>query len=305
MLKRAGFFFILIFWMVDTSSQEIQARLTVMAGQISTQVNKNIFQTLQTTLTNFINNRKWTTDVFQTYEKIQCNFLLNVEEELGNNMYRGKLTIQAARPIHSTTYDSPIINFLDNDIVFRYQEFQPVEFNENRVQGNDPTAANLPAILAYYVNIILGFDYGSFSLRGGDAYFKKAWNIVNNAPENRDITGWKSFENIRNRYWLAENLNNNRFALVHDALYAYYRAGMDLFYESEDEGRTGIVNSLNFLNTLNTENPNSMIMQFFFQGKSSELVKVFSRANNDVKTRARDILTRIDITNTAAYKELK
>lgn len=305
MLKRAGFFFVLIFCMVDASSQEIQARLTVMAGQISTQVNKNIFQTLQTTLTNFINNRKWTTDVFQTNEKIQCNFLLNVEEELGNNMYRGKLTIQAARPIHSTTYDSPIINFLDNDIVFRYQEFQPVEFNENRVQGNDPTAANLPAILAYYVNIILGFDYGSFSLRGGDAYFKKAWNIVNNAPENRDITGWKSFENIRNRYWLAENLNNNRFALVHDALYAYYRTGMDLFYESEDEGRNGIVNSLNFLNTLNTENPNSMIMQFFFQGKSSELVKVFSRANSDVKTRARDILTKIDITNTAAYKELK
>ena len=305
MLKRAGFFFVLIFCMVDASSQEIQARLTVMAGQISTQVNKNIFQTLQTTLTNFINNRKWTTDVFQTNEKIQCNFLLNVEEELGNNMYRGKLTIQAARPIHSTTYDSPFINFLDNDIVFRYQEFQPVEFNENRVQGNDPTAANLPAILAYYVNIILGFDYGSFSLRGGDAYFKKAWNIVNNAPENRDITGWKSFENIRNRYWLAENLNNNRFALVHDALYAYYRTGMDLFYESEDEGRSGIVNSLNFLNTLNTENPNSMIMQFFFQGKSSELVKVFSRANSDVKTRARDILTKIDITNTAAYKELK
>ena len=144
MFKKAGFFFVLIFWMVDASSQEIQARLTVMAGQISTQVNKNIFQTLQTTLTNFINNRKWTTDVFQANEKIQCNFLLNVEEELGNNMYRGKLTIQAARPIYSTTYDSPIINFLDNDIVFRYQEFQPVEFNENRVQGNDPTDAKGP-----------------------------------------------------------------------------------------------------------------------------------------------------------------
>jgi hypothetical protein len=220
-------------------------------------------------------------------------------------MYKGKLTVQAARPVHSTTYDSPIINFLDDDVVFRYQEFQPIEFNENRVQGNDPVAANLPAVLAYYVNIILGFDYGSFSLRGGDAYFKKAWNIVNNAPESRDITGWKSFENIRNRYWLAENLNNNRFALLHDALYSYYRSGMDLFYENENEGRNGIINSLNFLNTLNTDNPNSMIMQFFFQGKSAELVKVFSRANNDIKTRARDILTKIDVTNATAYKELK
>ena len=305
MLKKTGFLFVIIFWISYAQSQEIQARLTVMAGKISTQVNRNVFQTLQISLTNFINNRKWTTDAFQANEKIQCNFLLNIDQELGNNMYKGKLTVQAARPVHSTTYDSPIINFLDDDVVFRYQEFQPIEFNENRVQGNDPVAANLPAVLAYYVNIILGFDYGSFSMRGGDAYFKKAWNIVNNAPESRDITGWKSFENIRNRYWLAENLNNNRFALLHDALYSYYRSGMDLFYENENEGRNGIINSLNFLNTLNTDNPNSMIMQFFFQGKSSELVKVFSRANNDIKTRARDILTKIDVTNATAYKELK
>lgn len=305
MLKRTGILFVMIGWMGYAQSQEIQARLTVLTSKISTQVNKNVFQTLQTSLTNFINNRKWTGDAFQPNEKIQCNFLLNIEQDLGNNMYRGKLTVQAARPIFSTTYDSPIINFLDDDIVFRYQEFQPIEFNENRIQGNDPVAANLPAILAYYVNIILGFDYGSFSLRGGDAYFKKAWNIVNNAPESRDITGWKSFENIRNRYWLAENLNNNRFALIHDALYAYYRSGMDVFYENEEEGRNGIISSLNSLNTLNAENPNSMILQFFFQGKSSELVKVFSRANSDIKTRARDILTKIDITNTAAYKELR
>ncbi len=305
MFKRALFVLAAILWISCVQSQEIQARLTVMAGQISTKVNKNIFQTLQTSLSNFINNRKWTNDVFQPNEKIQCNFLLNVEQELGNNVYRGKLTIQAARPIYNSTYESPIINFLDNDVVFRYQEFQPVEFNENRVQGNDPTAANLPAIIAYYINIILGFDYDSFSLRGGDPYFKKAWNIVNNAPESRDITGWKSFDNIRNRYWLAENLNNNRFSSIHDALYAYYRTGMDLFYENEEEARNGVVNSLNLLNALNTENPNSMIMQFFFQGKSSELVKIFSRANGDLKSRARDILTKIDITNTAAYKELK
>lgn len=305
MLKKTGFLFVMFLGFGHVQSQEIQARLTVMAGKISTQVNRNVFQTLQTSLTNFINNRKWTTDAFQANEKIQCNFLLNIEQELGNNMYKGKLTVQAARPVHSTTYDSPIINFLDDDVVFRYQEFQPIEFNENRVQGNDPVAANLPAVLAFYVNIILGFDYGSFSLRGGDTYFKKAWNIVNNAPESRDITGWKSFENIRNRYWLAENLNNNRFASLHDALYAYYRSGMDLFYENENEGRNGIINSLNFLNTLNTDNPNSMILQFFFQGKSSELVKVFSKANNDIKARARDILTKIDVTNATAYKELK
>jgi hypothetical protein len=305
MLKKSLFIFLFSVIITTVHAQEIQARLTVITSKISTQVNKNIFQTLQTALTNFINNRKWTSDAFQANEKIQCNFLLNIDQELGNNVYRAKLTIQAARPVHSSTYDSPIINFMDDDVVFRYQEFQAIEFNENRIQGTDPVASNLTAVLAYYINIILGFDYGSFSLRGGDNYFQKAWNIVNNAPEARDVTGWKSFESLRNRYWLAENLNNNRFALVHDALYSYYRSGMDLFYENEDEGRNGIVNCLNFLNTLNAENPNSMIMQFFFQGKSSELVKVFSKANPEVKNRARDILTKLDITNSAAYKELK
>jgi Domain of unknown function (DUF4835) len=305
MLRKISGLIVLILFFTGVQSQEIQARLTVISSKISTQTNKNVFQTLQTALSNFLNNRKWTKDDFKPNEKIQCNFLLNLEQDMGNNVYKGKLTIQAARPIFNTTYDSPIINFMDDDIVFRYQEFQPVEFNENRVQGNDPVAANLPAIFAYYVNIILGFDYGSFALRGGDPYFQKAWNIVNNAPESRDVTGWKSFEGQRNRYWLAENLNNNRFALVNDALYAYYRSGMDVFYENEDEGRTGIVNSLNFLNTLNSENPNSMIMQFFFQGKSSELVKVFSHSSADVKSRVVNILMKLDLTNAAAYKELK
>ena len=285
--------------------QELQARLSVVTTKISTQVDKKIFNTLQTQLINFINNRRWTNDVFQATEKIQCNFLLSLEQDLGNNVYRGRLTIQAARPVFNTTYDSPLINFLDDNVVFRYQEFQPIEFNENRIQGNDPLAANLTAVIAYYVNIILGFDYDSFAPRGGDPYFQKAWNIVNNAPESQDIGGWKSFESRRNRYWLAENMNNNRFALMHDVLYMYYRSGMDKFFENEEEGRTGIMNSLTYLNTLNTENPNSMILEFFFQGKNTELVKVFSKAPEDMKSRARELLTKMDISNTQAYKEMK
>lgn len=305
MFKKITVVFVFIVSVILVQGQEIQARLTVVADKVSTQVDKKIFQTLQTALVNFLNTRRWTNDVFQPAEKIQCNFLLNIEQDLGNNVFKGKLTVQAARPVYNTTYDSPIMNFLDDNIIFRYQEFQPIEFNENRVQGNDPVAANLPAILAYYVNIILGFDYDSYSLRGGDNYFQKAWNIVNNSPEGKDISGWKSFEGQRNRYWLAENLNNNRFALVHDVLYSYYRLGLDIFYENENEGRNGIMKSLNFLNTMDSENPNSMIMQFFFQGKSTEIVKIFSHANADEKTRARNILTKLDVTNATAYKELK
>ncbi len=287
-------------------AQELQARLSIITSKVSTTVDRKIFQTLQTGLTNFLNNRKWSNDVFQPAEKIQCSFLLTIEEAQAGNIYKGKLTIQAARPIYNTTYDSPILNFIDDDVTFKYVEFQPIEFNENRIQGNDPLVANLTAVLAYYANIIVGLDYASFNLRGGDPFFQKAWNIVNNAPESgNQIDGWKSFESLRNRYWLAENLNNSRFAMLHDAVYSYYRSGMDIFYENEEAGRSGILNALNFLSNLSRDNPNSMILQVFFQGKSNELVKVFSKAGPDVKTRAREVLSKLDLTNANAYKELK
>ncbi len=295
---------ILLLLVMNSSAQEIQARLSVIASKVSTQIDKKIFNTLQTGLTNFVNARKWTNDVFQPSEKIQCSFLITIEKDLGNNVFEGKMTIQAARPAFNTTYDCPMLNFQDDNIIFKYQEFQPIEFNENRVQGNDPLVGNLTAIMAYYVNIILGFDYDSYSLRGGDLYFQKAWNIVNNAPEGREINGWKSFESLRNRYWLAENMNNSRFALMHDVLYSYYRSGVDVFFENEEAGRSGIINALNFLNTLNTENPNSMVMQLFFQGKANELVKIFSKAGGEQKSRAKELLTRLDVTNASQYKAL-
>jgi hypothetical protein len=289
---------------VELSAQEFQARVSIIANKVSSQVDRKIFQTLQGGLTNFINTRKWTSDAFAPAERIQCSFLISIDQDLGNNVFKGKLTIQAARPVFNTTYESPLINFQDDNLVFKYVEFQPIEFNENRVQGNDPLVANLTAVIAFYLNIILGLDYDSYALRSGDLYFQRAWNIVNNAPGGRDIVGWKSFDGLRNRYWLAENMNNNRFALVHDALYSYYRTGVDVFFENEEAGRNGLLNALNYLNTVNTENLNSMIVPFFFQGKANELVKVFSKGTSEQRSRARELLTKMDITNIALYKSL-
>ena len=288
-----------------TSAQELQAKLTIISSKVGSQVDKKIFQTLQAALTNFLNNRKWTNDTYQPQEKIKCNFLLTIEEYKGNNVFRSTLTVQAARPVYNSTYESPVINFQDPAVLFKYVEFQPVEFNENRIQGSDPLAANLTAVLAYYVNIILGMDYDSFSARGGDPYFQKAQYIVNNAPEGGEISGWKAFEGLRNRYKLIQGFTDSRFNLMHDAIYAYYRNGFDKFYDNETDGRTGILSALSYLNTVNTENPGSMVIQFFFQGKSTELVKIFSRAETDMKTRARDYLLKLDNTNATAYKELR
>ena len=305
MHKKIFFSIAFILTVTLTHAQELQARISVVSNKVSTQVDKKVFATLQGALTNFVNNRKWTTDVYQTSERINCSFLITIEKVLGDNVYDASLTIQAARPVFNSTYVSPLVNFQDDKLTFRYVEFQPIEFNENRVQGSDPVVANLTATLAYYIYIILGMDYDSFSLRGGGNYFQKAWNIVNNAPEAGVISGWRQFDGLRNRFFLAENINNNKYALMHDAIYTYYRAGFDLFYDNEDLGRNGVLNALNYLNTINTENPNAMLIQFFFQGKSTELVQMFTRATPDVKKRARDLLMKLDVTNTSDYKNIK
>lgn len=284
-------------------AQELRARVSVIASRVENTIDKKVFTTLQTALNNFINNRKWTSDNFAPEEKIECSFLLNLEGTSDVNVYKASLTIQSARPIFNSSYISPLINFQDQDIIFKYVEYQQLEFNENRISGTDALAANLTATIAYYIDVILGLDYDSFSARGGDLYFQKAQNIINNSPEGRSIIGWKPFDGIRNRYWLIENLLNSRYTLIHDAYYSYYRLGMDKFYEDETTGISQILNVLTLLNTFNVENPNTMILQFFFQGKTQELISLFAKASPPDKARALDLLQKLDLSNASKYKE--
>ncbi len=274
-----------------------------MSNRVGTNVDKKTFQTLQTALNNFVNNRKWSTDKFATNEKIDCSFLLNLESTGDPNVYKASLTIQSARPVFNSSYVSPIINYQDNDVLFRYDEFQQLEFSDTRVTGTDPLASNLTAIFAYWIDIILGFDYDSFSPRGGNIYFQRAQNIINNAPEGRSVAGWKAFDGTRNRYWLVENLLNSRYNIIHDVVYNYYRLGMDHLYDQEANARTQVLNVLNMLNSFNADNPNTMIMQFFFQGKTQELIKIFSKAAPPDKSRALEFLQRLDVSNAAQYQE--
>lgn len=284
-------------------SQELQANVTVISSRIPTTVDKKIFTTLQTQLNNFLNNRKWTTDTYKTNEKIVCNFLLNLESIVDANTYSASLTIQAARPVFNSTYQAALVNYMDADFAFKYVEYQPVEFNENRVQGTDALAANLTAVFAYYTYIILGLDYDSFSPKGGQSFFLKAQNIVNNAPEAKNISGWRIFDGLRNRYFLVENLINSRYNILHDVIYNYYRLGLDKLYESEPEARSSILQTLNQLVNFNKENANTMFMQFFMQNKSTELIGIFKNGTPQEKQQAIDALSLIDIANTAKYRE--
>lgn len=297
--------FCLLFVQV-VSAQELNARVTVNSSRIGTSVNKNAFQSLQTALNTFLNTRKWTADNFLPNEKIDCNFLLNLQPTSDANVYSASLTIQAGRPIYNSSYLSPIVNYQDEDITFKYVEFQQLEFNENRVSGTDGLVSNLTALFAYYAYMIIAFDYDSYAQRGGVPYFQKAQNIVNNAPESRGISGWKAFDGTRNRYWLAENMQNSRYAIMHDIYYDYYRKAADKLYEDENTARFEMLNVLNLLSSFNADNMNSMINQFFFQGKANELIKIFSKGLPQDKARAAELLQKMDITNAVRYKaELK
>lgn len=302
-MRKLIFILILIPVFRISYAQELKANITVASNQVGNNVNQNVFRTLQTALNNFINTRKWTPDNFQPNERIECSFFLNLQPTGDLNVYNASLTIQAARPVFNTSYLSPIINFKDENITFKYVEFQQLEFNENRVSGSDALVSNLTAVIAYYSYMILGFDYDSFTLRGGDPYFQKAQNIVNNAPDGRNISGWKAFDGVRNRYWLVENMLNSRYTIMHDVYYNYYRLGMDKLYEDENAARVEVMNVLNLLNNFNTDNPNKMINQFFFQGKSTELIKIFSKAPQQDKARASELLQKMDITNAPKYKD--
>ncbi len=284
-------------------AQELNARVTVNSARVGTTVNKSTFLTLQNALNTFLNNRKWTTDNFQVSEKIDCNFLLNVQPTNDANVYTASLTIQAARPVFNSTYVSPLINFQDPDFSFKYIEFQQLEFNENRVSGTDAQVSNLTAVFAYYAYMILGFDYDSYAQRGGVPFFAKAQNIVNNAPESRGISGWKAFDGSRNRYWLVENMQNSRYAIMHDIYYNYYRKALDKMYEDEKTARAEMLNVINLLSSFNADNTNTMINQFFFQGKATEIIKIFSKAAPQDKARASELLQKIDVTDAGRYKD--
>lgn len=283
-------------------SQEIFCKVNVISTRVSTQVDKRIFTTLQNQLANLINNKKWTEHNFKVNERVEVNFIINIDRQVETNIYGASLTIQAARPLFNTSYNSPLVNWQDNDVTFRYVEFQPVEFNENRIGGTDGLSNNLTAILAYYVYIVLGMDYDSYAPAGGEPHFKKALFIVNNAPQGRNISGWSQFDGLRNRWWLSENMINSRYALFHDAVYNFYRNSLDSFFDNEELARNEMAKAINTLFTFNTNSPNTMMLQFFMQSKSDEIIQVFKKGKPEQRASMLEMLQKIDLTNADKYR---
>lgn len=309
MMKRYG----LLIWILAVSgamlvapavrAQELNARVTVLADKIRG-VDASVFRNLQKSVQDFLNTRRWSGNAYAPAERIDCNFLLDLQTRVNEDVYTGTLTVQSSRPVYNASYNTNLINFKDKDFTFKYDAFQPLNYSDTRVGGSDPMVANLTAILAYYSYIILGLDEDSFSPGGGLGSFKKAQNVVTSAPANSSaISGWKAFDGTRNRYWLVENLLNTRYKSFLDVLYEYHRKGLDEMYEHPQDGRKAVMDCLNKLNALYADNPSTMILPVFFDAKSQELAGIFSKAPTAEKLEALNLLQKLDPGHGVMYRK--
>ncbi len=290
---------ILLFIMISTlnvNSQELRCNVQVVSQQIQG-TNKQVFRTMQTSVYEFVNNRKWTSHVYAQDEKIECNILINLTDQISSDEFKGTMQIQARRPVFNSSLNTVLLNFKDNNIHFKYAEYQALEYNET----NTPTS--LTALLAFYANIIVGLDYDSFALQGGTPYFTKAEAIVNKMQNSR-YPGWKSFESKSNRYWLIENILNNSYRPVRECIYRYHRLGLDRMADKMTDGRAEIAESLRLLQKAHRAKPGAFILQIFFDAKSDELVKIFTESFNEEKKRAYNLLIDINPANLNKYKKI-
>ena len=299
-MKKIFIITVLFFLTFAGYSQELICNVSVVSSQIPG-TNKQVFQTLQKAIYEFMNNQPWTNNVFENEERIECNMLFNFKEKIGTDEYKGTLQIQSRRPVYNTSYNTVLFNYIDNDLDIRYVEFQPLNFDENTYQSG------LTSILAYYAYIILGLDYDSFSPEGGTPYFQKAERIVTNA-QNASESGWRASDSRtrRNRYWLVENILNEDYAPVREFIYKYHRQGLDRMDAQTGVARSDMVEDLKLLQKVKRDKPDPYMqfLQIVFDAKSDEFVNVFSESPQDEKLRVYQLLLEIDPTNKSKYEKI-
>ncbi len=281
-------------------SQELNCNVQVSAQKVQGS-NRQVYENMQRDIYEFMNNTVWTNHIFSYSERIDCNILINITNQLSADEFNGTIQIQLRRPVYNTTYNSTILNFIDNNFRFRYVEFQPLEF--------DPTThrSNLVSVLAYYTYIILGFDYDSFSPEGGQEFYQMAEKIVINA-QNTPETGWKPYDGSRNRnrYWLVKNLLDKEYEEVRQFIYQYNINGLDKLESKAAEARVAMVESLRLVQEVYRKKPDPFmyLIQVVIEAKADELINIFTEAFPEEKSRVVQILTEIDPANKSKYEKI-
>ena len=295
-LRSLIILFVLLFNKLSFS-QELNCQVKVITPQLQT-VDPKVFKTLETSLYEFMNTQRWTNLTLKSHERIQCQFIITITDELSADQFNANISVVSSRPVHSSDYQSLVFNHQDKAFSFQYAEYQPIEFNENAFLNN------LSSVMAYYAYMVIGFDFDTFSPDGGTPYFLKAQNIVNQA-QNSAEAGWKPFENNRNRYWLVENVLNNKYKSLRRVYYDYHRKGMDKLYENAASARRQIYRSLGYVSGVASNYPSSIFLQVFINSKSDELIEVFKEADPSTRIKALNLLNKVDPTSSDKYAILK
>ena len=287
----------------STFAQELKCTVQLNSQKISG-VDQSTFQALQSSMTEFMNQRAWTTDVFAPEERIECSLYITLDGAVSQDQYSGTITIQSARPAFNSTYNSPMLNFRDLDFIFTYAPNTPLDFNINQYQSN------LTSVLAYYAYLIIGLDYESMSKGGGAKYFTLAEQITNSIPSTAsDSKGWKAFDSNpvsgnKNRYNIISSIMGGKYEGYKQVLYDYHALGMDNFYDDPVVARINISNALDKLDKTFKDNANNVLLILFLQAKGDELVSIFSGADAGEKTKVVNILKRLDPANGTKYDKI-
>jgi hypothetical protein len=278
---------------LQVHTQELMCDVQINTQQVEG-TDKKVFETLRLALFEFLNNRQWTNYNFGIEERIECTILIKVNNRISSDEFNGELQIALKRPVHNSAYNTTTFNYVDKDFKFKYVEYQPLDYVDNSY------TSNLTSVLAYYVYIFLGMDFDSFTMFGGTPFFEKAESIVN-AAQSSGETGWKSFESQRNRFWLVENFLNPSYQPIRKFMYEYHRLGLDVMYEDAYKGRANILKSLEYLGQVKDGWPNLYVLQLIMEAKRDEFVNVFSEGSATEKTRAVNLLKKIDPAQSSTY----
>src|SRR5665647_1619457 len=282
------------------TSQELYCNVQVSAQKIQGS-NREIFQSMQRDIYEFMNSMVWTDNLFSYAERIECNILINLDEQFSADEFSGTLQIQLSRPAFNTTYESTVLNFMDNNFRFRYVEFQPLEFNPSAHTNN------LVSVLAYYAYLFIGMDFDTFSPEGGTPYFQIAEKIVTNA-QGAPEAGWKPYDGSRNRnrYWLIKNILNDEYSGVRQFVYQYHRRGLDRMETDAAQARTEIYKGLELLQQVYRRRPDPYMyyMSVIVEAKVNEMINIFTPGFPEEKNRAVQILIEIDLANETKYKQI-
>ncbi|MDR0296371.1 MAG: DUF4835 family protein [Prevotellaceae bacterium] len=299
-MKKILFIILALSLLAEAGAQELRCGLSVNYSKIQG-TNQSIFTTLQKDLQDFVNNTAWTNNLFATDERIECNIFINITEQLSANEFRATLQVQSSRPVFGSTFITPMFNYMDNEVLFTYIEYDQIQFNEQVY------TSPLPSLIAFYCYIMLGLDYDSFSLLGGTEYLKKAENIVLNA-QNAPVKGWRPYDGSRtNRYWMIENMLNYKYGPMRNVYYKYHRLGLDLMNTSVSDGRIGVMEALLDIQRVHRDRPDTylFLLKLFFDAKADEIVNIFLEAPETERMRAYQILVEVDKMNEKKYVKLK